>query len=264
MKIGIIGSAGIVGNACKEGFKSIGNEIIEHDLVLNSSIDDVLKAEIIYIAVPSPSKENGSCDTSIVENLIDDLSKKNFSGIIAIKSTVEPGTTKKLINKYSKKICFVPEFLKERSAKEDFINHGTLIIGSKDEDTIEAVLKSHGKLPEKTISMDPTEAEMVKYFHNVFNAMRVVFANEIFEICQNESIDYENVLLGALERNDYSDSYLKVNKDLRGYAGVCLPKDTKALAAYCKLNNLPLNLFKNIDESNERLKKTVFENMRKS
>ena len=112
--------------------------------------------------------------------------------------------------------------------------------------------------------MDPTEAEMVKYFHNVFNAMRVVFANEIFEICQNESIDYENVLLGSLERNDYSDSYLKVNKDLRGYAGVCLPKDTKALAAYCKKNNLSLKLFENIEQSNEKLKKTVFKNMRKS
>tara|TARA_B100000989_G_scaffold172949_2_gene129653 strand:+ start:1812 stop:2606 length:795 start_codon:yes stop_codon:yes gene_type:complete len=264
MKIGIIGSAGVVGNACKEGLKLIGNEVIEHDLVLNSSIDDLLSTEIIYIAVPSPSKKDGSCDTSIVENLIEDLSKKEFSGIIAIKSTVEPGTTKRLINKHSKKICFVPEFLKERSAKEDFIKHGTLIIGSQDDDTIKAVIRSHGKLPEKTLSMDPTEAEMVKYFHNVFNAMRVVFANEIYEICKHESINYENVLLGTLERNDYSDSYLKVNKDLRGYAGVCLPKDTKALAAYCKKNNLSLKLFENIEQSNEKLKKTVFKNMRKS
>lgn len=264
MKIGIIGSLGVVGNACKEGFKSIGNSVFEHDLVLNSSIDDVLQTEIIYIAVPSPSKDDGSCDTSIVENLIDDLFRKNFSGTVAIKTTVEPGTTKRLINKYSKKICFVPEFLKERSAKEDFLNHGTLIIGSQNKESIKIVKESHGVLPEKIISMDPTEAEMVKYFHNTFNALRVVFANEIFEICQNESIDYENVLMGALERNDYTDGYLKVNKDLRGYAGVCLPKDTKALAAYCKKNNLSLKLFENIEQSNEKLKKTVFKNMRKS
>ena len=85
----------------------------------------------------------------------------------------------------------------------------------------------------------PTEAEIIKYFHNVFNAMRIVFANEIYEICKYESINYENVLIGALERNDYSDSYLKVNDELRGYAGVCLPKDTKALAAYCKKTSFP-------------------------
>ena len=152
----------------------------------------------------------------------------------------------------------------DKSAKEDFLNHGTLIIGSQNKESIKIVKESHGVLPKKIISMDPTEAEMVKYFHNTFNALRVVFANEIFEICQNESIDYENVLMGALERNDYTDGYLKVNKDLRGYAGVCLPKDTKALAAYCKKNNLSLKLFENIEQSNEKLKKTVFKNMRKS
>ena len=264
MKVGIIGSAGVVGSACKEGFQEVGNEVFEHDLVLNTSLDAVLETEVVYITVPSPSLEDGSCDVSIVENVIKELKIKDYAGVIAIKSTVEPGTTQKFIENYSQKICFVPEFLKERTAKEDFINHGTLIIGSSDEEIIKVISKSHGNLPEKIFSVMPTEAEMIKYFHNVFNAMRIVFANEIYEICKYESINYEKVLLGALERNDYSDSYLKVNDELRGYAGVCLPKDTKALAAYCKKKKLPLEIFKQIHESNEKLKKTVFKNMRES
>ena len=163
----------------------------------------------------------------------------DYAGVIAIKSTVEPGTTQKFIENYSQKICFVPEFLKERTAKEDFINHGTLIIGSSDQEIIKIISKSHGNLPEKIFSVMPTEAEMIKYFHNVFNAMRIVFANEIYEICKYESINYENVLIGALERNDYSDSYLKVNDELRGMLeSVCL-KILKRLLHIVKKTSFP-------------------------
>ena len=264
MKIGIIG-IGVVGSACKKGFESVGHNVLIHDIKLGTSVEDLMSAEIIYICVPSPSNKDGSCNTQIVESVVNEIEVLNFQGVTVIKSTVEIGTTARLAKKYNNnKICFVPEFLRERCAEEDFINHGALLIGSENKIVQKAVIDSHGNLPSKVVNMNPTEAEMSKYFHNVFNAMRVVFANEIYEICQHELIDYDRVLNGCLERNDYSDKYLRVDESLRGYAGVCLPKDTKALAAYCNKNDLPLNIFKDIDKSNERLKKTVFKNMRKN
>ena len=263
MKIGVIGSEGVVGKACCEGFSLIGHEVLRHDLLLNTNIYGLLKSDVIFITVPTPQLKDGSCDTSIVEGVISELKDSSYKGIIAIKSTVEPGTTKKLSKKYGINLNFVPEFLKERSANEDFINHGTLIIGSADEESSEIIKASHLNLPDNVIVMKPTEAEMVKYFHNVFNALRIVFANEIYEICKFESISYDVVLDGCIHRNDYTSDYLEVNEDLRGYAGVCLPKDTLALASYVKKNHLNLDIFKAIHEENEKLKKTVFKNMRK-
>jgi len=263
MKIGIVGGEGVVGKACRKGFESIGHSVIVHDLALETKISDVVDADIVYITVPTPIAEDGSCDTSIVESVIMDLIHMSYKGVIGIKSTVEPGTTKKWIDKFSyRKISFVPEFLRERLAFEDFINHGSLIIGSNDDESTKIIKESHGDLPSDVLVLDPTEAEITKYFHNVFNALRVIFANEIYEICEHESVNYDSVLKGAIKRNEYTDKYLKVNPDLRGYAGVCLPKDTLALAAYCKSRNLPLKIFETIHQENQRLKKTVFENMR--
>jgi len=263
MKIGIIGGEGVVGSACKKGFESIGHEVIVHDIALASKIEDIIETEIAYISVPTPISNDGSCDTSIVQSVIDDLMKISYEGVITIKSTVEPGTTKRMIEEYSyEKITFVPEFLKERSAAEDFINHGSLIIGSNDDFSTGIIKESHGNLPDDTFVIDPTEAEITKYFHNVFNALRVIFANEIYEICENEAVNYDNVLAAAIKRNEYSDNYLKVSPELRGYAGVCLPKDTLALAAYCRNRELPLKIFEAIHQQNQRLKKTIFDNMR--
>ena len=72
MKIGIVG-LGVIGSACKFGFEKLGHEVLEHDIVLNTKLSDILESSIIYICVPTPSKKDGSCDTSIVEKVILDL-----------------------------------------------------------------------------------------------------------------------------------------------------------------------------------------------
>ena len=121
MRIGIVG-IGVVGRAHKFGFEKLGHDVSFHDTAYDTKITDVLKTEVVYICVPTPSKVNGECDTSIVESVIGDLINHDYDGIIAIKSTIKPGTTKKLCIKYdTNKICFCPEFLRERSAETDFI-----------------------------------------------------------------------------------------------------------------------------------------------
>lgn len=264
MRIGIAG-LGIIGSACHFGFEKIGHTMFFHDPKFpDSKIEDILNTEIIYVCVPTPSNQDGSCDTSIVESVVEELINKQFSGIIAIKSTIEPGTTQKMIEKHGNdKICFVPEFLRERFAIADFIeNHEILAVGTNDASVYQTVIKSHGKYPKSFVQMSPSEAELLKYYSNVFNALRIVFSNEMYEICKALGADYTIIKDTFIKRGTAKDIYMDVNENFRGYGGMCLPKDTKALNALVKKLNLDLELFDVIDKENNKFKMTVFEGMR--
>ncbi len=263
MKIGIIGY-GVVGKAISKGFKNLGHEVLIHDIKHKTKINDLINVEIIYLCVPSPSTNKGKCDTRIVEKCINDLNSLDYRGIIAIKSTVEPGTTEKFIKKFKKlQICFVPEFLRERCAAEDFIkNHDLLAIGSKSKKIITKIKKSHGNYPKKVSILSPSEAEILKYFSNSFNAMKIIFANNFYEICQNKNANYDSILNSYINRESNPKDYLNVNEELRGYGGVCLPKDVKALKHLAKELKMNLKIFDAIDKDNKNLKKTVFKGMR--
>ena len=120
MKIGIIG-LGVIGSACKYGFEKLGHSVKVHDTKLDSKIIDILNTDICYVCVPTPSNSDGSCDISIVNNVVKELKDYNYRGVVAIKSTVKPTTTEKLKEETGLEICFVPEFLRERCAISDFI-----------------------------------------------------------------------------------------------------------------------------------------------
>jgi UDPglucose 6-dehydrogenase len=263
MKIGIIGW-GAVGGAVGEGFKMLGHEVSVHDPKFNTTIDAVLDTEIVFVCVPTPSGENGECDLSIVHSTIDDLKSKNYNGIIALKSTSVPGTTQSIIDRYQDNdICFVPEFLRERAALEDFVrNHDVLAVGCHTDRAWHRVCEAHSWLPKHTVRMTPTEAEILKYYSNTFNALRVVFANVMYEISEKLNSDYDKILSTFLLRKTASPDYLSCGPEIRGYGGMCLPKDTKAMADLCKRLDLPFDLFDTIDHDNSQVKKTVFPNMR--
>lgn len=264
MNIGIAG-VGVIGSACKYGFEKLGHKISIHDPKFNTHVEEILNSEVIYICVPTPSKEDGSCDTSIVRSVVDELMRKNYQGIVAIKSTVEPGTTESLIQEYyNDKICFVPEFLRERCAFVDFTeNHEVLAVGTKNDEVYDKVIESHGKYPKQYAKLAPTEAELLKYYSNVFNALRIIFANEMYEICKALGADYTKVKDTFVLRGTAKDIYMDVNESFRGYGGVCLPKDTKAIDALVKKLGLNLNLFETIDKENAKFITTVFSGMRK-
>jgi len=263
MKIGVIGW-GVVGSACGEGFRMLGHDVIAHDPKFNTSIDQVIDTELVFICVPTPEGLNGECDLSIVKNTISELKLKNYTGVIALKSTSVPGTTQSIIDQYKDyDICFVPEFLRERSALEDFVrNHDILTVGCHTDRAWHKVSEAHGWIPKNKIRMTPTEAEILKYYSNTFNAVRVTFANVMYEICEKMNSDYSKILETFLLRGTSSPDYLKCGPDLRGYGGICLPKDTKAMADLCRKLNLPFELFDAVDNDNEKVKTTVFPGMR--
>lgn len=263
MKIGIVGW-GVVGSACGEGFRMLGHEVSRHDPKFDTTIDSVLDTEIVFVCVPTPSSEDGSCDLSIVHQTIQTLKQKKYSGVIALKSTSVPGTTQSLIDQYrDQDICFVPEFLRERTALEDFVrNHDLLAVGCATERAWHRVCEAHAWLPKHRVKMTPTEAEILKYYSNTFNALRVVFANVMYEVCESLNSDYNKVLDTFLLRGTASANYLTCGPDMRGYGGMCLPKDTKAMADLVKKLNLPFDLFATMDHDNEQVKRTVFPGMR--
>lgn len=143
MKIGVVG-LGIVGGTVRTGMEELGFDVIGHDKKLNTDLSDVLDTEVCYICVPTPADKNGSCNTSIVEEVVSDLHLLGYKGLVAIKSTVAPGTTKTLSEKFKTgRFAFVPEFLRERCAIADFTeNHDVCIIGTNDDTDFSLIKKS--------------------------------------------------------------------------------------------------------------------------
>lgn len=264
MRIGIVG-LGVVGEANKVGFTSLGHQVAIHDIKIPySDLGKVVNSDIVFVCVPTPSNEKGECDTTIVESVIHELHERNHNGIIAIRSSTVPGFTESMISRYkNNKICLVPEFLRERCAVEDFINnHEVLSVGTNSEEVYYKVVGAHGHYPKQRVQLSPTEAEVMKYYLNLYGATRVVFANAFYEICKKLNADYSKVKDAYIKTGRHGDMYLDVNEDLRGYGGPCLPKDTRAIIGLMDRLNIDMDFFKTIDSDNKKLKTTVFEGMR--
>jgi UDPglucose 6-dehydrogenase len=263
MKLGIIG-LGVVGSANYAGFELLKHEVLGHDTKFKTTVKDVIEAEIVFVCVPTPSFENGSCDTTIVKSVISELNEHDFGGIIAIRSSTVPGFTKSMQELYPKqKICFVPEFVRERCALDDFVkDHQMLAIGTTDQYVFNKVKEAHGDYPKNVVMLRPTEAEILKYFLNLYAATRVTFANMFYEIADKMKCDYSAIKNAYIKTGRAGDMYLDVNEDLRGYGGMCLPKDTRAIIQLMQDLNLDFDFFKTMDKDNKKFKTTVFSGMR--
>ena len=265
MKVGIVGSLGVVGGACKFGLEKLGHDIVEHDILIESKIQDIINTDICFLCVPTPSKEDDSCDTSIVHDCLKSLSHLNYEGIVAIKSTVTPGSTREFSTEFDNlRLCFVPEFLRERCAITDFVEmHDLLAIGTEDPDVFDVVKSVHGNYPKKVVQLSVTEAELLKYYSNCFNAMKIIFANEFFAVCEKLGARYKNIKDAYILRGMMKDLYLDVNEKWGGYAGMCLPKDVKAMKSLVSKLDLDMDIFRFLDDENRKFNSTVPEGMRK-
>jgi UDPglucose 6-dehydrogenase len=267
--IGIVG-LGFVGTAVFEGMKHAFN-IIGYDKVKGvacwkdgmnvgvhsglSGIEYLIKwvDGPIFVCVPTPMNSDGSCNTSIVEGVIKELSeeltKQGRDGMtVAIKSTVPPGTTLRLNHIFNNVyIVFNPEFLTERASVNDFKNQDRIIIGGPHEGT--SYLKqvydtSYPNVPVTKTSS--TIAEMVKYMTNCFLAVKVSFANEVKQLCDKLDTDYDKVVEYASKDKRLGQSHWSVpGPDGRdGWGGSCFPKDLNALMSLCDSLRVECNTLK--------------------
>ena len=260
--IGVIGQ-GYVGTALTSVFK-LHYDVISYDKFIDTksthnSVSHLAKeSEIIFVCVPTPTKKNGMCDISIVEEVISEINETSSEKIIVIKSTIPPGTTDRLNSRYKNiDIIFNPEFLTEANFFEDFKNQNRIILGGK-KDKVDILEKIYSVLFPKVviIKTNPKQAEMVKYFTNCFLATKVSFANEMKYICDNLDLNYDNVLEHALHDERLGKSHWQVpgpDGDL-GFGGQCLPKDLSAiinefetLGLLTAVNNVNKKVRKNTD-----------------
>jgi UDPglucose 6-dehydrogenase len=256
MKIGIIG-VGTVGGALQYGFNRIGHEVRVYDTNRPlTRIEDVADTEVTFICVPTPSRADGSCDVSRVEDTVARLAEF-YCGLAVIKSTVVPGTTARLIASYYPKLWLAvcPEFLREKASYSDFVeNHEVCIVGANLEWAFAVVKAAHGTLPKSFVQLTPTEAELAKYFCNALNAARIVFASQFFEVCEALGADYYAIKNAVSKRASVGGHYLDCNKNFRGFGGACLPKDLAALAALVGEKKIDAKLFEWLRRENLRIR----------
>ena len=241
MNIGLIGK-GFVGDAV---FKNLNNkhEFYVYDIDESKrNIPDIKtltsKAKIIFVALPTPMKKDGSCDLSIIFNTMTELNENYNDNVIILKSTVVPGTCDQILSVYPKlRLVFSPEFLTEANYVEDFKNCNRVILGGDFVDTVKCAEMFKQVFPNKHyLFTNHKTAEMVKYFINNFLSVKVTFANEIKQICDASDISYNEVKNLALfdERIGKSHFMVPGPDGEYGYGGTCFPKDINAMINYCK------------------------------
>ena len=259
MNIGIIGQ-GFVGNAIYQRFKNY-YEIKTYDLdksKCNSSEQETLDNEIVFVCLPTPMNPDGSCNIDLVESAIKRCFEFGITKIVVIKSTVTPGTTAKINSLYPNlDVVFNPEFLTEVNAVEDFNNTTRVILGGpRKATTILKRIYSKVFAYAHIVKTGSTHAEMVKYVTNTFLATKVSFANEIHQICDGLDIDYDKVIEYATLDKRLGKSHWQVpgpDGDF-GYGGHCLPKDVKALIDVAHDLNVQPRMLNSVDTKNNEVR----------
>jgi nucleotide sugar dehydrogenase len=249
--LGIIGQ-GFVGSAVYQGMKNY-YDIKAYDRDPNkfsnaTSIFDIVEnTEVTFLCVPTPMMKSGKCDLRILTNALEEIErcarsihKEDY--IVVIKSTIPPGTTEALNTRFLDiDIVFNPEFLTEANAVDDYLNQNRIIVGGERPGStkVKAIFaKAFPKIP--IIKTSSTIAETIKYVTNTFLAMKVSYANEIYQICQGLGIDYDKVIEYARYDDRLGNSHWSVpgpDGDF-GFGGHCFPKDIAALQFLAKEMNI--------------------------
>lgn len=203
-------------------------------------------SKIYFVCLPTPMFEDGSCDLSIVEGVLKELSSVPGDRIAVVKSTVPPGTTEKwnkMFEGTGLRVVFNPEFLREASALDDMRNQNRIVLGGPRPyiNRVKQIFES--AFPQVPIvKTSSTNAELTKYVINCFLATKVSFANEIYQLCQalestGLNVDYDRVIECVKLDNRVGTSHWKVpsfevdesGNPLMGFSRSCFPKDLNAL-----------------------------------
>ena len=233
------------------------NKRLKFSTNLNKS---VLKSDIIFICVGTPTKKNGNnADLNQIYNVAKRIrSSISKFKIIITKSTV-PVTTgdeiqKIIANKVSKKLFSVvsnPEFLREGEALRDFTYPDRVIIGTNDNRSNKILKNLYSPLISKGakyINTSRRAAELIKYASNAFLATKITFINELANLCEKIDVNIEDISIGMGLDKRIGGRFLRAGP---AYGGSCFPKDTKAITATAKKFNTNLSVIKSVIKSNE-------------
>ncbi len=232
----------------------------------------VQESEVIFLAVPTPSGEDGSVDLSYVFKAVDEIAKyiNNFK-VIVTKSTVEVGTNDRIrerlrANKVAQDMFEVvsnPEFLREGSAVGDFMRPDRVVIGTNSEKALEIMREIYRALyliETPIVATDIHTAEMIKYASNAFLATKISFINEIANLCELVDADVQMVAKAMGLDGRIGKKFLHAGP---GYGGSCFPKDTSALTKIAEKAGMRATIVEAVMEVNKRQKMRVMEKLLK-
>ena len=211
-----------------------------------TTLSDLTDCDFVFVCVPTPTYESGSCNINIVKKCIQTLRDNKIEKIV-LRSTVPPGTSEEL------GVSFMPEFLTEANWRKDFYNCSTWVFAGRTQslcDQFQALVslaKQHNVIVSDNVRfVQPSEAEMIKYVRNNFLALKISFFNEIHSVCKAIGIDYENVRNGvtADERIGPTHTGVPGYDGHYGFGGTCLPKDTSALLHFMNDNHVESHIVK--------------------
>ena len=281
----VVGS-GVVGSATGRGFRKMGHEVTFIDTspvrvreLRRAGLDARAELDLsgdqdafILLTLPTPNVGAAydlSAFTAGTEAVGRALGASSAHHTVVVRSTVPPGTTEGLVlpllEKASGKqagsdfgLASNPEFLRAASAEEDFANPWMTVIGSRDAATLErlrALLAPFGG--ELRTFDDPATAEFIKCAHNVFNATKISFWNEMWLVGQRIGVDVDAVSATVARSAEGSINPLYGIRGGAPYGGVCLPKDTNGFLGFAAEVGMDMPLLQAVVETNERLEQLV-------
>ena len=234
----------------------------------------IQNAEVVFIAVGTPPKEDGSADLDNVVKVAQTIAKHmNGPKVVVNKSTVPIGTArlvKKTIEEiktgpYPVDVVSNPEFLREGAAVYDFMHPDRVVVGADNPEAIEIMKQVYRVLflNQKTpfLFTSPETAEAVKYVSNAFLAMKITFINELSELFEKTGINIVDVARGMGMDGRIGSKFLNPGP---GYGGSCFPKDTRALAKISRNYDVTLSLVEATIAANEKQKNRMVEKIQKA
>jgi len=240
----------------EEGMKELLEEVISAGLLI-ATIDSenaIKHAEIIFLCVGTPSKDDGSINLEYLKKAANTIAEKAGNHkIVVIKSTVVPGTTMNAVKPIldasgiNHGLCMNPEFLKEGAAIKDFLEGDRVVLGVTDKETETIMRELYKDFPQQLFITNPTTAEMIKYANNSLLATKISFANELGNLCKKLGIDSYEVMDGVGLDKRLSRQFLNCGA---GFGGSCFPKDVKAIISKGLEEGEGMKLLKTVIEVN--------------
>lgn len=259
-KIAIIGH-GVVGRGMEKLFANNPKnfEVKAYDPATQPDKSLVQDCDIAIICVPTNMKDDGTADTSIVEDCVSWLE----TPLILIKSTVPPGTTDALRAKYNKKVNFSPEYMGESSYFTPFWKypdpqraetHTFVIVGGDEASEILNYFMKVMSVDTKYVVSSAVEAELTKYAENTFFATKVTFCNEFYNIAKTFGADWKKIREMWLLDSRINPNHTLVFEDNRGFGGKCFPKDTNAIVKASEQKGYEPKLLKAVLQVNKEIR----------
>jgi UDPglucose 6-dehydrogenase len=223
-------------------------------------------AEVVFIAVGTPSLPNGEANLEYVKEVARGVGKHCAGDLIVVdKSTVPVGMgdmvaslvedeLEKRRAKHRVAVASCPEFLREGSALYDFMNPDRIVVGAREPRVAQRVAELFKSLPGERVLTDLRSAEMIKYASNAFLATKISFINEIANLCERVDADVAKVAEGMGLDKRIGGAFLNAGA---GYGGSCFPKDVSALASIAEKEGYNFQILKSVMSVNEHQKRSM-------